>query len=76
MRSTKNHWGNDAQLCRDNGWGVGTKLVGDEGYGPKVIEITALGERTLLAKSADGHESSWTLSCREWTEAARSQEVA
>jgi hypothetical protein len=65
----------DADLCRSRGWGPGTRLVGDEGYGPTVIEITAVGERILLAKliSHDGdstgeNEASWTLSCREWKE--------
>ena len=56
-------------MCRENGWTVGTQLVGDEGYGPSVIEITAIGEETVLAKRitpvATG-ESSWILSCREW----------
>jgi len=64
-----------ASVCRENGWGVGTRLVGDEGYGPTVIEITALGEGTMLAKriSHNGHpvnarESSWALYCRDWKE--------
>ena len=59
-----------------NGWTVGTRLVGDEGYGPTVIRITAIGERTVLAvtESHNGkppkygyHEGSWTFRCREWT---------
>lgn len=65
----------DADLCRSRGWGPGTRLVGDEGYGPTVIEITALGERIMLAKhmSHNGvpdpwEESLWTLTCRDWRE--------
>lgn len=64
----------DAQTCRDNGWGPGTRLVGDEGYGPTVIEITAVGERRLLAKTVSHngkapkrpHEGLWTLAYRDW----------
>lgn len=66
---------NEAEVCRANGWGVGTRLVGDEGYGPTVIEITGLGERRILARSlmhngrrTDYSESSWVLFCRDWTE--------
>ena len=65
----------DVEKCRSNGWGVGTRLVGDEGYGPTVIEITAIGESHLLAKllshngkPRSGDESTWTLECREWVE--------
>lgn len=66
----------DADLCRKNGWGPGTRLVGNEGYGDTVIEITAVGERGILAKriSHDGEpsrselETSWTLQCRDWSE--------
>ena len=65
----------DADLCRSRGWGPGTRLVGDEGYGPTVIEITAIGERCLLAKLISHNgipdpcwESLWTLTCRDWRE--------
>lgn len=62
-----------AQVCRSKGWDVGTRIKGDEGYGESVIEITALGEKRLLAKmvshkgepSARG-ETTWTLACRDW----------
>lgn len=72
--STKDTYGKtSAAVCRENGWGVGTRLVGDEGYGPTVIEITAIGEGTMLAKriSQNGQpvtqrESSWALYCRDW----------
>ncbi len=64
----------DAEQCRRNGWTAGTRLVGDEGYGPTVIELTAIGEDSILAKkiSHNGipeeypYEGSWTLSCRKW----------
>jgi len=62
-----------AETCRKNGWIPGTRLVGDEGYGPTVIEITAIGHYSILAVtiSHDGkpggrHESSWTLAYRDW----------
>lgn len=66
---------NDADICRKNGWGPGTRLAGDE----TVIEITAIGERYVLCKlishegETAGHqiESTWTLSCRDWTEVAK-----
>ncbi len=61
--------------CRRHGWAAGTKLIGDEGYGPEVIQITAIGERSILAKSisrddkpVNDCEGTWTLSCRDWKE--------
>ena len=67
----------DAAICRKHGWKVGTRLVGDEGYGPTVIELTAIGERLVLAKeiSHNGkpeespYEAMWTLMCRSWKKA-------
>lgn len=68
---------NSAEHCRENGWGPGTRLVGDEGRGPEVIEITAVGERHILAKCIDHNgappkygirEQSWTLALRDWQE--------
>lgn len=63
----------DAQRCRKNGWTRGTRLVGDEGYGPTVIEITAVGDESILAKEishcgVEDHERemSWTLDYRKW----------
>lgn len=63
----------DAEKCRKNGWTVGAILEGDEGYGPERIQITAIGERNILArqvakggKSYEDRERSWTLSCRDW----------
>lgn len=69
------HGAHPVETARLNGWGVGTRLVGDEGYGPTVIEITAMGERTLLARAVsrqgrpvDEVEGTWVLDAREWTE--------
>jgi hypothetical protein len=66
-----------ADFCRRMGWKVGTRLVGEEGYGATVIEITAIGERSILAKTISHAgdlslacpEGCWTLSCRDWMEA-------
>ena len=62
-----------AQVCRAMGWDVGTRIKGNEGYGESVIEITAIGEKRLLAKmishkgQPENHgESTWTLACRDW----------
>ncbi len=60
---------NSADKCRANGWTVGTRLVGDEGYGPTTIEITAVGERRILAKELSPRaygEMMWTLDRRDW----------
>jgi len=56
-----------AEICRRNGWGPHTKLVGDEGYGPTVIEITAVGMFAILAR-IDGEplEQMWHLDSRDW----------
>lgn len=71
--STLNSRLSSAELCRLNGWGPGTRLVGDEGYGPTVIEITAIGKCSILAKmiSHNGEsqeivENCWGLDCRDW----------
>lgn len=69
----------DAELCRKNGWKVGTILEGDVGYGPDRIQITAIGLEHILARrefrrmasaafSSVGWmgERQWTLECRDW----------
>ena len=56
----------DAEWCRRNGWTVGTRLAGDGGYGPTVIQITAIGESAILAKTRGGVESVWSLDHRDW----------
>ena len=73
---------NDADKCRANGWGPGTRLVGDEGYGPSVIEITAVGEMSVLAKLVkhgdesieQPRETCWSLRCRDWAEEGRDEQ--
>lgn len=67
-----------ADLCAVNGWKVGDRLVGDEGYGPTVIEITAIGWFEILAMQIshtdtsgetlhlEYREGSWCLEDREW----------
>lgn len=61
------------EKCRANGWVAGTRLVGDEGYGPTVIEITAVGRDAILAmivshngEPSDDREQKWTLDLRDW----------
>ena len=63
----------DADFCRRMGFIPGTRLAGDEGYGVTIIQLTAIGERCILAKeishagkTSDGDERTWTLSFRDW----------
>jgi hypothetical protein len=66
-----------AEYCRHHGYEVGTRLVGDEGYGPTVIEITAIGEKSILAKvishagvtNKEQPEGTWVFWCRDWKRA-------
>lgn len=63
----------NADFCRRIGLAVGDFLIGDEGYGPDVIMLTAIGERSILARCVsrgDERESLWTLDCRDWREVA------
>lgn len=62
-----------AQVCQAKGWAVGTRIKGDEGYGETVIQITAIGEKSVLARQIThkgqeqtGSESTWTLAHRDW----------
>lgn len=57
-----------AELCRRNGWHPGTVLRGMECGRYDVIQITAVGDRDILAKILGGQEQHWTLCCREWEE--------
>lgn len=75
MIDKRNPGESEADFARRLGWLPGTRLAGDEGYGVTVIEITALGERVILAKtiSHDGkppgpnkYETAWTLDMRDW----------
>ena len=65
----------DADICRENGWGVGTGLIGDADTDPIEIEITAVGLKLVVAalvypdSGGEIHpadEGTWTLQCREW----------
>lgn len=64
----------EAEVCKMNGWEVGTLLAGNEGYGWTIIEITAVGLRDILARTRfyskvevkDGPEVTWMLAMREW----------
>ena len=74
ISTLNNHAMSPAAICRANGWGVGTKLVGNEGYGDTVIEITAIGGSSILARALShrgdtrkcSSEANWTLGCRDW----------
>ena len=74
MLKIRPKWENDVAKCKRNGWTVGTRLIGDEGYGPTVIELTAIGREQILAieishkgkLSEDARESNWTLTERDW----------
>jgi hypothetical protein len=73
VTATRAHVLDDAERCRRNGWGPGTRLIGDEGYGPSVIEITAVGEHQILARrvvrdgeAVNDRETTWTLAHRDW----------
>jgi hypothetical protein len=56
-----------AELCRLNGWGKGTLIIGTS-YGlTEVIELTAVGSHSVLAKSARAAtDSMWNLLDRCW----------
>lgn len=55
-------------------WTVGTRLVGDAGYGPTIIQISALCDKVMLARiishgcrTVGYHDAqAWTLSLRDW----------
>ncbi len=64
---------NDADQCRANGWTVGDRLMGDEGFGPTLIELTAIGESEISATiishngvALEHKEELSTLSGRTW----------
>lgn len=74
--TTRNDQRHAAEVCREHGWRLGTRLAGSDDFGTTVIEITALGQRVLLARTisqnhrpaAYGYERSWRLSDRDWHE--------
>ncbi len=68
-------YASSAEECRQRGFKAGDRLVGDEGHGPTVIQLTAIGEENVLAKTITvngklprlgSYESAWTLECRDW----------
>jgi hypothetical protein len=73
-RSTLNDSRPAAVICRERGWTAGTRLIGDAGDGLTVIEITAIGELGILAKTITHAgepemkliESAWRLEFRDW----------
>jgi hypothetical protein len=57
-----------ADICRANGWAVGTVLRGNELNAPTII-ITAIGEKKILARRTnDDWERLWSLDFQEWSE--------
>lgn len=66
----------DTEICRINRWEPGTVLTGSVGAGETVIQITAIGEASILAKElrrdgkasseVAGRETVWKLSGRDW----------
>ena len=66
---------NSADLCRKNGWKIGTKLAGEGMNGTAIIVITAIGEKCVLAKMVAENgtacvccECEWGLTYCEWQE--------
>ncbi|TXN21047.1 hypothetical protein FV217_15820 [Methylobacterium sp. WL9] len=75
---TRNDRRHAAEICHERGWGVGTRLTGSDGFGTITIEITALGNEVMLARtvcqngepSAYGSDQPWRLSDRDWQTAS------
>ena len=65
---------NSASKCRKNKWKVGDTLKGTEVLGDGMllvtyIQITAIGESNILAKSINSKydtENTWSLNHRKW----------
>ena len=65
-----------ALLCERLDWQVGDKLIAEEGVVMAIIQITAIGDSLVLAKtvSVNGNlvndfEREWELSHRKWRKA-------
>lgn len=57
-----------ADICRANGWGVGTVICGDK-FDSMPIEITAVGKQKILGhKVGELYETAWDLKYQEWSE--------
>jgi hypothetical protein len=73
-RRERKLYDSDADECRKRGFKVGNYLSADEGFGETVILLTAIGERSILAREIShkgkpvpySDDVSWTLSCRDW----------
>lgn len=50
MKTTLRNMEHPADICRANGWRVGTILEGDEGKGPERIRVTAIDATTYPEK--------------------------
>jgi hypothetical protein len=72
-----------AELCRANGWVVGTKLetawlegnwldwlVGEPERRARTVQITAIGEECILARGGSGQENVVHLQHGDWAEVA------
>jgi len=78
MASTRYDHRHAADICHDYGLNVGTFRVGDAGYGPTVIQISALGAKVMLAKIISQsnlpigyHDAQpWSLLLRDWQSVA------
>lgn len=62
-----------AAKCRRNGWVVGTRLEGKQFEETIVIEITAIGRQSILARVVTTNgvpdwtpDSEWDLDMRRW----------
>lgn len=67
------HHPSPAAVCRRKRWPVGTIIEGDEGYGMTRIKITAIGEKSILARvishagePVERNEMPWILYMRRW----------
>ena len=52
---TRNDHRHAADICRENGWGVGTRLIGDAETGLDLVE-----------QVVDQDERAWSLAARDW----------
>ena len=74
MKSNESRNFSDAEICRQNNWNVGDCLRGVEIFGngskhESIIKITAIGEKSILAKQikpVEFEEANWPLKHRNW----------
>ena len=67
-KTLKNYRQSPADICRENGWEVGDNLEGNEGNSLCRLQITAIGEASILAKCLlhERYERSWLFQKAEW----------